>query len=68
MAADKTKPAPAVVERNATALKPIIEDVLDVSRIVAGRRRLNGNRLTCRRSARVVRHRDARRECQGRSG
>jgi PAS domain S-box-containing protein len=30
-----------VVERNATALKQIIEDVLDVSRIVAGRLRLN---------------------------
>ena len=28
-------------ERNATALKQIIEDVLDVSRIVAGRLRLN---------------------------
>src|SRR5579864_4379185 len=41
MAADKTKPALAVVERNATALKQIIEDVLDVSRIVAGRMRLN---------------------------
>ncbi len=68
MAADKTKPAPAVVERNATALKQIIEDVLDVSRIVAGRLRLNRNRLICRRSARVVRHGDARRECQGRSG
>ena len=41
MAADKTKPALDVVERNATALKQIIEDVLDVSRIVAGRLRLN---------------------------
>jgi signal transduction histidine kinase/ActR/RegA family two-component response regulator len=30
-----------VIERNATALKQIIEDVLDVSRIVAGRLRLN---------------------------
>ena len=30
-----------IVERNATALKQIIEDVLDVSRIVAGRLRLN---------------------------
>jgi PAS domain S-box-containing protein len=30
-----------VVERNATSLKQIIEDVLDVSRIVAGRLRLN---------------------------
>jgi signal transduction histidine kinase/ActR/RegA family two-component response regulator len=39
--ADKTKTALDVVERNATALKQIIEDVLDVSRIVAGRLRLN---------------------------
>jgi PAS domain S-box-containing protein len=38
---DKTKPALDVVERNATALKQIIEDVLDVSRIVAGRLRLD---------------------------
>ncbi len=38
---DKTKAALEVVERNATALKQIIEDVLDVSRIVAGRLRLN---------------------------
>ena len=30
-----------VIERNATALKQIIEDVLDISRIVAGRLRLN---------------------------
>jgi CheY-like chemotaxis protein len=30
-----------VIERNATALRQIIEDVLDVSRIVAGRLRLN---------------------------
>jgi PAS domain S-box-containing protein len=41
MAAEKTQPALEVVERNATALKQIIEDVLDVSRIVAGRLRLN---------------------------
>ena len=41
LAADKTAPAIEVVERNATALKQIIEDVLDVSRIVAGRMRLN---------------------------
>ena len=41
MAPDKAKPALEVVERNATALKQIIEDVLDVSRIVAGRLRLN---------------------------
>jgi PAS domain S-box-containing protein len=38
---DKTKAALEVVERNATALKQIIEDVLDISRIVAGRLRLN---------------------------
>jgi PAS domain S-box-containing protein len=39
--ADKQRAALDVVERNATALKQIIEDVLDVSRIVAGRLRLN---------------------------
>jgi signal transduction histidine kinase/ActR/RegA family two-component response regulator len=39
--ADKAKGAWDVVERNATSLKQIIEDVLDVSRIVAGRLRLN---------------------------
>jgi PAS domain S-box-containing protein len=38
---DKAKGAWDVVERNATSLKQIIEDVLDVSRIVAGRLRLN---------------------------
>ena len=41
MAAEKIQPALEVVERNATSLKQIIEDVLDVSRIVAGRLRLN---------------------------
>jgi PAS domain S-box-containing protein len=41
MAADKAKSALEVIERNASALKQIIEDVLDVSRIVAGRLRLN---------------------------
>ena len=41
IAPDKAKGAWDVVERNATALKQIIEDVLDVSRIVAGRLRLN---------------------------
>jgi PAS domain S-box-containing protein len=41
IAADRTKSALDVIERNATALKKIIEDVLDVSRIVAGRLRLN---------------------------
>jgi PAS domain S-box-containing protein len=38
---DKAKPALDVIERNASSLKQIIEDVLDVSRIVAGRLRLN---------------------------
>jgi PAS domain S-box-containing protein len=38
---DKTKTALDVVERNASALKQIIEDVVDVSRIVEGRLRLN---------------------------
>ena len=38
---EKAAPALDVVERNATALKQIIEDVLDVSRIVTGRLRLN---------------------------
>jgi PAS domain S-box-containing protein len=38
---DKAQSVWDVVERNATALKQIIEDVLDVSRIVAGRLRLN---------------------------
>jgi PAS domain S-box-containing protein len=41
IAADRARAALEVVERNATALKQIIEDVLDVSRIVAGRLRLN---------------------------
>jgi PAS domain S-box-containing protein len=41
MPAEKTHAALEVVERNATGLKQIIEDVLDVSRIVAGRLRLN---------------------------
>ncbi len=38
---EKTKPALDIVERNATSLKQMIEDVLDVSRIIAGRLRLN---------------------------
>ena len=38
---EKASGAWDVVERNATSLKQIIEDVLDVSRIVAGRLRLN---------------------------
>jgi PAS domain S-box-containing protein len=41
LSGEKLKPALDIVERNATALKQIIEDVLDVSRIVAGRLRLN---------------------------
>jgi signal transduction histidine kinase len=41
MTPDKARSAWDVVERNATALKQIIEDVLDVSRIVVGRLRLN---------------------------
>jgi PAS domain S-box-containing protein len=40
MPPEKTESAIEVVERNATALKQMIEDVLDVSRIVAGRLRL----------------------------
>jgi signal transduction histidine kinase/ActR/RegA family two-component response regulator len=40
-APDKAKQALDVIERNGTALKQIIEDVVDVSRIVAGRLRLN---------------------------
>jgi len=39
--AEKARTALDVIERNATSLKQIIEDVLDVSRIVAGRLRLN---------------------------
>jgi PAS domain S-box-containing protein len=38
---ERARPALDAVERNATALKQIIEDVLDVSRIIAGRVRLN---------------------------
>jgi PAS domain S-box-containing protein len=38
---EKSGPALDAVERNATSLKQIIDDVLDVSRIVAGRMRLN---------------------------
>jgi len=41
LGAEKIRPALDVLERNATALKKIIEDVLDVSRIVSGRMRLN---------------------------
>ena len=38
---EKAEAALDVLERNATSLQQIIEDVLDVSRIVAGRLRLN---------------------------
>jgi PAS domain S-box-containing protein len=38
---EKSGPALEVLERNAVALKQIIEDVLDVSRIVSGRMRLD---------------------------
>jgi PAS domain S-box-containing protein len=41
LAAHKVQPALEVVERNATGLKQIIEDVLDISRIVSGRLRLS---------------------------
>ena len=41
VAPEKTASALEVVERNGASLKQIIEDVLDVSRIVAGRLRLN---------------------------
>jgi signal transduction histidine kinase/ActR/RegA family two-component response regulator len=41
LAPEKARTALDVIERNATSLKQIIEDVLDVSRIVAGRLRLN---------------------------
>lgn len=41
IAAGRQPAALAVVERNATALCQIVEDVLDVSRIVAGKVRLN---------------------------
>jgi PAS domain S-box-containing protein len=41
MPSDRTTASLEVIERNATSLKQIIEDVLDVSRIIAGRLRLN---------------------------
>jgi len=41
MPADKTRASPGIIERNATSLKQIIEEMLDVSRIVSGRLRLN---------------------------
>jgi PAS domain S-box-containing protein len=41
LAAEKQQRAVAIVERNATALTKIVEDVLDVSRIISGKTRLN---------------------------
>ena len=41
IAADKQKRALHTVERNATVLSQIVEDVLDVSRIISGKVRLN---------------------------
>jgi len=41
MEADKQPRAVEIIERNATALTKIVEDVLDVSRIIAGKIRLN---------------------------
>ncbi len=41
VAPERTNAALEIVERNATALKQIIEDVLDVSRIISGRLRLD---------------------------
>jgi len=41
VAAERVSAALEIVERNATALKQIIEDVLDVSRIISGRLRLD---------------------------
>jgi PAS domain S-box-containing protein len=38
---EKTREAQEIIERNALSLRQIIEDVLDVSRVVAGRMRLN---------------------------
>ncbi len=65
--AEKVQPALEVVERNATALKQIIEDVLDVSRIVAGRLRLNVEPVDLPAILHEsLRHRDARRRREGR--
>jgi PAS domain S-box-containing protein len=41
IAPDKTENAIATIERNATSLTQIVEDVLDISRIVSGKIRLN---------------------------
>jgi len=41
LSTDKIPPALATIERNATALTQMVEDILDVSRIVAGKMRLN---------------------------
>jgi PAS domain S-box-containing protein len=44
--AEKQRRAVAVVERNATALNKIVEDVLDVSRIISGKTRLHVQPVT----------------------
>jgi signal transduction histidine kinase/CheY-like chemotaxis protein len=41
IAPDKTQKAVQTIERNATSLTQIVEDVLDISRIVSGKIRLN---------------------------
>jgi PAS domain S-box-containing protein len=41
LSTDKMPPALATIERNAIALTQMVEDILDVSRIVAGKMRLN---------------------------
>jgi signal transduction histidine kinase/ActR/RegA family two-component response regulator len=41
LSADKTDHAIEIVERNADALRQLVEDVLDVSRIISGKVRLN---------------------------
>ncbi len=42
---DRETRAAAIIERNATALTQIVEDVLDVSRIISGKTRLNIQRV-----------------------
>lgn len=42
---DRETRAAEIIERNATALTQIVEDVLDVSRIISGRTRLNVQRV-----------------------
>jgi PAS domain S-box-containing protein len=43
---DKERRAVAVIERNATALNKMVEDVLDVSRIISGKTRLHVQPVT----------------------